>query len=124
MSASAGIASPPPGDLDLQQLYDQVWAGFVEETPTSENEAEKIYSVYGYPDENESSTSVADSSQRQSHFIHYTASFLHFTTLPQNKLHQIQRPNLLLLLPRAFGPSHDLYRDHLAHLALYLQLQR
>lgn len=44
--------SPSPGDEDLQYLYDEVWAGFADEPPSTERDSvDNIYSDYGsdYP---------------------------------------------------------------------------
>jgi len=36
-----------PVDQDLQNLYDEVWAGFAEESPSIDGDLDNIYSVYG-----------------------------------------------------------------------------
>lgn len=53
--STASAVPPAPEDKDLQHLYDEVWAGFSEDSSTSEKDLEKIYSVYG--DDNESNNS-------------------------------------------------------------------
>jgi hypothetical protein len=35
-----------PVDQDLQNLYDEVWAGFADESPSADGDLDNIYNVY------------------------------------------------------------------------------
>ena len=41
-----GPRSTSPVEEELQKLYNEVWAGFAEETPSSERDIETIYNGY------------------------------------------------------------------------------
>lgn len=45
-SAVRGARSASPIDQDLQNLYNEVWAGFGDEPPSGEGDLDNIYRVY------------------------------------------------------------------------------
>jgi hypothetical protein len=43
----SGARPITPVDRDLQELYDQVWAGFASDTPPVDAEIDNVYNAYG-----------------------------------------------------------------------------
>lgn len=64
-ASAAGHRPNSPVDQDLQNLYNEVWAGFSEETPTASAAADRdidnIYSVYGADSDYSTSPTVSNS---------------------------------------------------------------
>ncbi|RDB18445.1 Rho1 guanine nucleotide exchange factor 1 [Hypsizygus marmoreus] len=61
-----------PVDEDLQNLYNEVWAGFADETPAAhpEQELDNIYSVYGGDNDHQSRASQPSAPNGRQHYAY------------------------------------------------------
>jgi hypothetical protein len=65
-------SQPPPAD-DLEDLYEEVWASFAEDSPSPNTERENIYSTYG-SFQSTQSPSITSVGARAYHAYHVTVA--------------------------------------------------
>ncbi|KAJ7493246.1 signal transducer [Mycena galericulata] len=89
----SGARPVTPVDQDLQNLYDEVWAGFASEAPTVDGDIDNIYSVYGTDSETSPTVPSPSTPYGEGYFI------------PSQKTQKPHKSSVRRLPPTPSSPS-------------------